>query len=122
VSQFQSLIGDEKQLLSSIGVSWPLAALLEELSFRGWADGKVRGTGRFGTNWWIAGLLATSALFGAVHVYQRLSGMIATGLTGLVFGGTYLAKGKNLWAPIVAHGALDTTGFTMMYFGVYPGL
>jgi CAAX protease family protein len=122
VSQFRSLIGDEKQLLFWIAMSWSLAALLEELSFRGWLMARFAELGRFSNSWWIAGLMATSALFGAVHVYQGLSGMIATGLTGLVFGVTYLATGQNLWTPIIAHGVLDTTGFTMMYFGVYPGL
>jgi uncharacterized protein len=122
VSQFRPLIGDEQQLLFWIGVSWSLAALLEELSFRGWLMVRFAEVGHFNKSGWIAGLLATSVLFGAVHVYQGLSGMIATGLTGLVFGGTYLAAGRNLWTPIVAHGVLNTAGFTMMYFGVYPGL
>lgn len=67
-------------------------------------------------------MLASSLLFGIVHAYQGLSGMVATGLTGLVFAAVYLATGRNLWAAIVAHGALDTAGFVMMYLGVYPGL
>jgi len=62
------------------------------------------------------------AHFGIVHAYQGVSGMITTGLTGVVFGATYLASGRNLWAAIVAHGTLDTAGFLMMYAGVYPGL
>jgi CAAX protease family protein len=122
VSQFRSLIGDEKQLLFWIGMSWSLAALLEELSFRGWLMARFAELGHFTNTWWIVGLMATSALFGAVHIYQGLSGMIATGVTGLVFGVTYLSTGRNLWTPIIAHGVLDTTGFTMMYLGVYPGL
>jgi hypothetical protein len=57
--------------------------------------------GRFRRSSWIGSLLATSALFGAMHAYQGLSGIIATGLTGLVFGGVYLTTGRNLWACIV---------------------
>jgi len=48
--------------------------------------------------------------------------MIATGLSGFVFAVIYLATDRNLWAAIVAHGAMDTAGFVMIYFGVYPGL
>jgi CAAX protease family protein len=66
--------------------------------------------------------VVSSALFGLAHAYQGVSGMVATGLTGLLFAGVYLATGRNLWAAIIAHGSLDTTGFVLMYFGVYPGL
>ena len=122
VSQFRSLIGDEQQLVYRIGISWSLAALLEEISFRGWLMTRFAEVGCFARSWWVGGMLATSVLFGVVHAYQGVSGIIATGLTGLVFGGVYLATGRNLWACIVAHGVLDTTGFVMMSFGVYPGL
>jgi membrane protease YdiL (CAAX protease family) len=122
VSQFRSLIGNKIQLAYWIGISWTLAAFLEELSFRGWLMARFAEVGRFGRGWWLVGVIATSMLFGVVHAYQSLSGMIATGLTGLMFGGLYLATGRNLWACIVGHGVLDTTGFVMMYFDVYPGL
>jgi membrane protease YdiL (CAAX protease family) len=122
VSQFRRLIGDERQLAYWVAISWTLAALLEEIAFRGWLMTRVAEIGRFDKRWWIASLLATSALFGAIHVYQGLSGMIATGLTGAVFGSLYLATGRNLWACVIAHGTLDTIGFAMIYFGVYPGL
>jgi membrane protease YdiL (CAAX protease family) len=122
VSQFRPLIGDERQLAYWVGMSWTVAAILEEVSFRGWLMTRVAEIGRYDRHWWIASLLASSALFGAVHVYQGLSGIIATALTGFVFGGLYLATGRNLWACVIAHGTLDTIGFTMMYFGVYPGI
>ena len=36
VSQFRSLIGNEAQLVFWLVVSWTLAAVLEELAYRGW--------------------------------------------------------------------------------------
>ena len=66
--------------------------------------------------------LASSALFGAIHLYQGISGIIATGVSGLVFAWLYLRTGRNLWLSIVAHGVMDTAGFVLIYFGVYPGL
>jgi membrane protease YdiL (CAAX protease family) len=87
---------------------------MEEVSFRGWLMTSFAEVGRFDRRWWTASLLATSPLFGAVHVYQGLSGINPTGFTGFVFGALYLATGRNLWACIVAHGTLDTIGFTML--------
>jgi hypothetical protein len=78
--------------------------------------------GLFSTRAWIAAIVVSSVVFGLLHMYQGLSGMIATGLTGLVLGWLYLATGRNLWAPIIAHGVMDTSGFLMIYFGVYPGV
>ena len=71
---------------------------------------------------WVIALLLTSLLFGIVHLYQGASGMITTGLSGLVFGLSYFAGGRNLWVPIIAHGVLDTLGFTLIFLGKYPGL
>src|SRR5262245_40390198 len=122
VSQFRALIGNRAQLAFWIGLSWSLAAFVEELAYRGWILTRFAELGRYTRASWIGGVLASSALFGIVHAYQGLSGMLTTWLSGLVFGAVYLATGRNLWAAMVAHGSLDTTGFVMMYFGVYPGL
>jgi membrane protease YdiL (CAAX protease family) len=34
----------------------------------------------------------------------------------------YLATGRNLVAPIIAHGVGNSIDFTVMYFGLYPGV
>ena len=67
-------------------------------------------------------VLLSSALFGVVHLYQGVSGMIARGSADLSSRCVYLATDRNLWASILAHGFMDTVGFLMIYFGVYPGL
>jgi membrane protease YdiL (CAAX protease family) len=122
VSQFRSLIGNEALLAFWLAMSWTLAAFMEEMVYRGWLMNRFAELLRFSTNGWIAGVLASSALFGVVHLYQGASGMIATGLSGLVFACVYLATDRNLWASILAHGFMDTAGFLMIYFGWYPGL
>ncbi len=71
---------------------------------------------------WMFGLIISSFLFGGIHLYQGASGMISVGLFGLSFGILYFASGKNLWAPILAHGISDSAGFVMIYFGIYPGI
>ena len=122
VSQFRPLVGDEAQLVFWLTLSWTLAAVVEELAYRGWILARCVEIGGHSRGAWVAALAASSVLFGIVHAYQGLSGMISTGLTGVVFGATYLATGRNLWAAIIAHGTLDTAGFVMIYAGLYPGL
>ena len=122
VSAFRSLAGDGRRLAFWLALTWTLAAFAEEMVFRGWLMTRLAEIGRFSTAGWIAAALGSSALFGAIHLYQGASGMIATGLSGFVFACVYLAMGRNLWASIVAHGFMDTVGFVMVYLGVYPGL
>ncbi len=122
VSAFRSVVGDEKRLLFWLVTSWTLAAFMEEMVYRGWLLTRLAELTGFSANGWVVAMLATSALFGAIHLYQGVSGVVATGLSGLVFGWLYLATGRNLWPSILAHGFLDTTGFVMMYLGMYPGI
>ncbi|HEY7191925.1 MAG TPA: type II CAAX endopeptidase family protein [Vicinamibacterales bacterium] len=122
VSIFRAVIGDERQLAMSLLLSWTTAAFAEETVYRGWITARLAELGLFSTRAWIAAIVVSSVVFGLLHMYQGLSGMIATGLTGLVLGWLYLATGRNLWAPIIAHGVMDTSGFVMIYFGLYPGV
>jgi len=122
VSIFRAVIGDEQQLAISLVTSWTRAAFAEETVYRGWMMSRLAELGLFSKRAWIAAIVLSSIVFGLLHMYQGLSGMIATGLTGLVLGCLYLATGRSLWAPIIAHGVMDTSGFLMIYFGVYPGV
>ena len=122
VSLFAPLVGNVNLLLLAILLSWTLAAFGEELVYRGYLMGRVAGLKDRVPAAWIVSLVLTSILFGVAHLYQGASGMITTGLTGLFYGALYLASGRNLWAPIIAHGVLDTVGFVLIFLGRYPGL
>jgi membrane protease YdiL (CAAX protease family) len=122
VSQFAPLIGNTFFLFLSLVVSWTLAAFGEELVFRGYLMNRVAdvvGATRAG---WFISVVMVSLLFGVAHLYQGASGVIIITLTGLVFGELYLATGRNLWVPIIAHGVNDTVGFILIFLGKYPGL
>jgi len=122
VSSFAALEGNVRLLLVSLLVAWTLAAVGEEFVFRGYLLTRLAqvlgGTPRA----WLAGVLLTSAAFGLGHVYQGASGVITAGLSGLVFGMLYLRAGRNLWVPMIAHGTVDTVGFTLLFLGRYPGV
>jgi membrane protease YdiL (CAAX protease family) len=38
-------------------------------------------------------------------------------VAGLILGTAYMLSGRNLWAPILAHGLIDTVGVVMLFFG-----
>jgi uncharacterized protein len=122
VSQFAPLIGNTFFLFLSLIVSWTLAAFGEELVYRGYLMNRFAdlvGANRAG---WLISLIAVSILFGISHLYQGTSGIIVITLHGLSLGALYLATGRNLWVPIIAHGVNDTVGFILIFLGKYPGL
>ncbi|MEP6922722.1 MAG: CPBP family intramembrane glutamic endopeptidase [bacterium] len=122
VSQFRPLIGNTTFFLISLVLSWTLAAFAEEMVFRGYLMNRFADLAGGTRNAWIVSLVVGNVLFGLVHLYQGASGVIAIGLTGLLFGALYLATGRNLWVAIIAHGVNDTLGFALIYLGKYPGL
>ena len=97
---------------------WLFAAFGEEFFYRGFLMGGIAmflGGSRVA---WIIALIVQAIIFGFGHQYQGPAGMIGTGLYALVFGLIYLVAGRNLWAPAIAHGLLDTLGFVLLYLGV----
>jgi membrane protease YdiL (CAAX protease family) len=73
-----------------------LAPAFEELLFRGtvlpWAVGRLG---------WTLGLLATSVVFGLMHL--QLAGLPTLSVLGLMLGLAF-RQGNSLWAPILVHG------------------
>ncbi len=122
VSVFRSLVGNEQALLFWLVISWTMAAFMEEMVYRGWLTARIAELWRYSRPGWIIALIGSSALFGLAHLYQGLSGVVASGVTGFLLGTAYLSSGRNLWCAILAHGLLDTLGFVMIYLGVYPGV
>lgn len=118
----KAIRGNASLLLVFLALSWTLAAFGEELCFRGFLTERLArafGGGRYA--WW-AGTVLSSALFGWGHTEQGVSGWLQEGLSGLWLGLLFLATGRNLVAPIVAHGVSNTLAFVLIYFGAYPGL
>ena len=67
---------------------------------------------------WFIGYLAASLLFGWVHQYQGIIGVVDTFVSALIWGGLYFYAGRNLWLPILAHGFFDTLAFFFAFFGI----
>lgn len=120
LSQFATLRGNVTSLIVWLAASWTLAAFGEEMAYRGYVLGRLSdlfGRSRVG---WVAGLIGSAILFGFGHAYQGVTGILETSLFACVMGGMYLAGGRNLWLPIVAHGVYDTVAFVLIFLGLYP--
>jgi len=121
VSNFAAIKGDTKFLMTWLAITWTVAALGEEIVYRGYMMNRI--SDYFGKKKmsWIIALILSSVLFGTIHYYQGLSGMLSTGVSGLFFGAFFLAGGRNLWTPVLAHGVSNSIGFILIFLGSYPG-
>ncbi len=99
-----------------------LAAFGEEMVWRGYALPRAAQFYGSGARAWIVALVIVNLGFGFAHFYQGPSGVIQATVAGIFLGMLYLATGRNLVAPIVAHGIGNSVDFTVMYLGRYPGV
>jgi membrane protease YdiL (CAAX protease family) len=96
---------------------WTFAAFGEEISYRGYLVTRAADVGdRSRVAYWIAVVLV-SVLFGYGHYYKGPSGVVDSGMAGLVLGAAYLLSGRNLWVCILAHGFIDTVGLVAAFCG-----
>ncbi|HTW67501.1 MAG TPA: CPBP family intramembrane glutamic endopeptidase [Bryobacteraceae bacterium] len=56
-------------------------------------------------------------LFGYGHYYKGPSGIVDSGMAGIVMAGAYILSGRNLWVCILAHGFIDTFGVAVAFLG-----
>lgn len=122
LSDFQPLVGNLGLFLLALVSIWLLAVLGEELVYRGYLMNRVADLGGGTQTAWIVSLILVSAVFGAGHIDQGVTGMAENVINGLLLGLLYLGCGRNLVVPIVAHGVGNTVDLLLIYLGRYPGL
>lgn len=116
-SGFDEITGHALVALRWLLIIWTFAAFGEEIGYRGYLVTRAADVGaRSKASYWIAVLLV-SVLFGYGHYYKGPSGIVDSGMAGLVLGAAYLLSGRNLWVCILAHGFIDTFGVAALYFG-----
>ncbi|MEM7740897.1 MAG: CPBP family intramembrane glutamic endopeptidase [Pseudomonadota bacterium] len=102
-------------LLMLLLLSWTTAAIGEEMIFRGFLMTRVADLfGRSAMSWVVA-LVLSSIIFGSLHAYQGINGMLVTGMVGFIFGVWYLIGRRNLLPLIIAHGLVDTMSVMALY-------
>lgn len=115
-SGFSDLQGNLQRLLFLLVLGWTLAALGEEIVYRGYLQ-KLMGD-LFGKN--MLGVVLTiaisSLMFGMAHLAQGLIGVIVTTIDAVFFSLLKRKFDNNLWATILAHGFYNSIGFVVFYF------
>jgi membrane protease YdiL (CAAX protease family) len=109
LSAFEDVRGNLPLYLVLMPRIWLGAAICEEIVFRAFLIGRLEaafgGASRVGT---AVAVLLSSVLFGFAHAYQGPTGVLITGVLGLIFACVYAYGGRNLWLNIVVHGVYDT--------------
>jgi membrane protease YdiL (CAAX protease family) len=98
-------------------IIWTFAAFGEEIGYRVYLLTRAADAwGRSKAAYW-AGVLIVSVLFGYGHYYKGPSGIVDSGMAGVILGAAYVLSGRNLWVCILAHGFIDTFGVMAAFFG-----
>jgi uncharacterized protein len=106
-----------KKALLTLGIIWTFAAFGEELGYRGYLLTRAADLGNRSRAAYIIAVLCVAVLFGFGHYYKGPSGVLDSTYSGLVLGTLFLLSGRNLWAPILAHGLSDTYAVILVYMG-----
>ena len=119
--QLQRLVGNTQLLILGIVLAWILAAFGEETVYRGYLLNRCADLFGKSTTAWMISAIVVTLLFGSAHFPQGPTGIIENVIDGAILAGVYFATGRNLIAPIIAHGIQDTVDVLLIYLGWYPG-
>jgi len=114
LSEFAGLQGNLRMLMGLLGLSWTVAAIGEELVYRGYIQIRITDVLGTGTGGAVAVVAVSSALFGLAHTEQGLLGVAATCLDGVFFS-VLRMRYRTLWAPVLAHGFNNSIGLTAYF-------
>lgn len=119
---FTSLQGDPGTLALLLLLSWTLAAVGEEVAYRGYLLTRVRQLLGGSTAGLVVSVLLTSVVFGLAHTEQGAVGISLATIDGIVFCVLRLHY-RTIWAPVLMHGFSNTIGLTAFYLvGPVTGL
>jgi len=116
-SGFNEIKGNWIEALRWLAIIWTFAAFGEEIGYRAYLLRRAADAGgRSKLATWAAALVV-AVLFGYGHFYKGPSGIIDSGMAGLVLGAAYILSEGNLWVCVLAHGFIDTVGIVALFFG-----
>lgn len=113
-SLIKAVKGNWKIFLLWMVIVWLLVAIIEETIFRGYfilgltSIFRNKGLGN------LVSILLSSIVFGLSHGYQNRSGMVSTGIVGVILGIIFVLSNNNLWLVIFTHGFIDTVGISLI--------
>ena len=110
--------GNLQLYLILIALSWISAGFGEEMFFRGFLITRLKTL--LGDIYFSSAItiLLAALMFGYVHIYyQGLTGFVNASVIGVIFGTYFLLYKKNLWPLVIAHGFINSLGFTSEFMG-----
>ena len=113
----ESVRGSTAKLAQWLLIAWVMAALLEETLYRGYLISEIREALGSTSGVAILAVVGSSVVFGLSHWYQGKAGVLSTGIIGVFLGVIFVTQNYNLWAPIIAHGVIDTVGILLIAYG-----
>lgn len=117
IGDIQSMLPRNRQELLLTGVMSVNAGVVEELLFRLALPALVFGA----TGNAVAAVVAPLVLFGSMHLYQGMAGVIGTAVVGSIMMAVYVLSGSILW-PIILHALFDLRTLVLLpvaLFGVH---
>ena len=115
---FAALTGNLPLLMMIVPVVWLFAAFGEEFLFRGYLLTRLGQVFGASSAAWGLAIVGQAAVFAFGHAYQGPVGMFPIFIGGILSGVVSVIWGRNLWPVMVAHGLVDTLGFTVLYLGM----
>ena len=111
------ITGNLRIALLALLLVWTFAAFGEEIVYRGYLLTRAADIGKRSTTAYWLGIVFVSILFGYGHYYKGPSGIIDSGIAGLILGAVYMLTGRNLWTCVLTHGFIDTFAVIDAFFG-----
>lgn len=118
--RFGDIEGDVPMYLLWMALVWTHGAFFEEMLFRAFLINRLcvfLGGSAAAT---LMSVTLAAVFFGYRHAYYQGSfGFVVTGAIGFGLGLIYIWFGKNnLWPQILAHGYMNSIGFTLRFLGL----
>jgi membrane protease YdiL (CAAX protease family) len=116
-SLIDSVKGNWKVFIQWLLLVWIFVAVIEEGVFRGFMMTEIINILGVAIPGLLISVLFTSVVFGLSHGYQSRSGIISTGIVGVILGVIFILSDFNLWLAIFTHGFIDTIGIGLIAIG-----
>ena len=116
-SRFSLLYGNSKLLVAWLLLIWTIVAFGEEIIGRGFLIDRLLVVFAGAHNPVLPAVILSAVIFGSVHLYQGVAGVVDNTCTGVVFAALYLTQRRNLWSNFLAHGFIDSIAVLLFYFG-----
>ncbi len=115
---FAEIKGNLPLYLMIVPAVWLFAGFGEEFLFRGYLLTRLAQIFGGSNAAWVFAVIGQAIAFALAHFYQGPVGMFPIAIGALLNGAASVVWGRNLWPVMVAHGLVDTLGFTILYLGM----